>query len=496
MAAKKDKTDVATTSSNYDRMLPQWRLMNTVYSGTVAMREARETHLPRHQYESRDAYEDRLGSAVLFNFTRFTVNTLTGKAFRNPPKISDDSAPAIIEFGEDVDGAGTGLEVFSRRWFRQALLKGVSHVLVDYSSPQPTAEGEVRTRADDDREGVRPYWVLIDPENLIFAHTETVNGREAYTHVRIRENHVVMDGFSESVRERIRVIEPGVWSLYELQAESKSRKQKWVKIEEGTFDLDFVPLVSYYAADKDGNTEGTPPLLDLAHINVRHFQSSSDQDNVLTVARFPMLAVSGGANEDDEGEPLKVGPRQWLHTPDPQGKFYYVEHTGAAIEAGRNDLKDLEEKMASFGAEFLKAKPGTATATSRALDSSEAVSPLQAMGVDFRDALEVALSYTGRWLRLPEPDEVTVVFEVDNDLDALDSTSLQSLEAARNRKDISRRAYLAELKRRGILNDDFDPEDDEEALKTETDTQGGLRSMGSALANNGVVMGNPPPAKE
>lgn len=488
MATTKSRDDVAGTSAAYDRMGPRWHLLNTVFAGTRAMRAAAKEFLPAHPYESAEAYRDRRDSAVLLNYVALTVNNLTGKAFRNPPTLTTDSPNALQEFVEDVDGSGTGLEVFARKVFNCGLLKGLSHVLVDHSAATDPGEGAVRTRADDESEGVRPYWVHVDPENLIFAHVEEVDGHERYVHVRIREEVVEMDGFAEVTRERIRVLEPGLFRVYEKRTAGRGKKVEWVVIEEGLTDLDFVPLVTFYAGVKVGPAEAIPPLEDLAHLNVRHFQSSSDQDNVLTVARFPLLAVSGAGGEDEEGTPLRVGPRQWLSTPDPQGKFYYVEHTGAAIEAGRNDLKDLEDKMGAFGAEFLKARPGQATATGRALDSSESISPLQAMGVDFRDVLEVALGFTAAWLGLPEGEDAEVVFEVDNDLGLLDTSQLDVLDKARARKDISRRAYLEELKRRDVLDDSFDPEEDEELLDDEADTQGGLVGMGSALERNGVVV--------
>ena len=75
------------------------------------------------------------------------------------------------------------------------------------------------------------------------------------------------------------------------------------------------------------NQVGELPLLDLAWLNIAHWQSSSDQRHVLTVARFPMLAGSGVP----ENTNVVVGPDRMLTTPNADGKFYYVEHTGAAI---------------------------------------------------------------------------------------------------------------------------------------------------------------------
>ena len=464
--------DVTSTSLAFRRMSPRWALMNTVMAGTEALRASAQDFLPRHQYEAKDAYEERLGRATLLNYTRFTVNSLTGKAFRDPPNLAEGAAPELEAFVEDVDGSGTGMAVFCRQWFKGSLAKAMCHVLVDATRPPEREDGLPRTREDDARDGVRPFWNLIAPENVIFAHADMVDGREAYTHVRISETETEMDGFAEVVRERIRVLEPGYYWLYEKRkAEGSAAKEDWVVIEEGDTGLPFIPLVTFYT-EREGTAEGVPPLLDLAHLNIAHFQSSSDQRNILTVSRFPILAVSGAPATDDEtDEPLQIGPKQWLSTPDVGGKFYYVEHTGAAIEAGRKDLHDLEEQMAMYGADFLKRRPGSVTATGRALDSSEAISPLQAMGVDFRDALSLALSYTLAWMNKPD-ESVDVVFEVEVDVDAGDGKELDVLDKARTRRDISRKGFLGELKRRGTLDDDFDIDGDEEELRDELDNVG------------------------
>ena len=66
-------------------------------------------------------------------------------------------------------------------------------------------DGAERTLADDEQEGLRPYWVHVRPENLIFAHAEIIDGKEVLTHIRIAEIVSEMVGFTEVFKERIRV---------------------------------------------------------------------------------------------------------------------------------------------------------------------------------------------------------------------------------------------------------------------------------------------------
>ncbi|HKJ73745.1 MAG TPA: DUF4055 domain-containing protein [Alphaproteobacteria bacterium] len=451
MADKKDANDPSTTSYAWDAMAPKWDMIETLLSGTDAMRDAGEKYLPRHSEESDGNYDERLERCTLFNMMELTLEALVGKPFSDPLKINDDVPQEIQQILHDVDLQGNDISTFARHWFREGLAKSFAHVLVDY--PVLTEEQRRgRTLADDRREGRRPYWVLIKPENVIFAAAENINGREVLTHVRIKEEVVVREGFAENVVSRVRVLEPGMFQVWEFVRQNKRRKGEWKIVAEGATGLNFIPLVTFYS-NRSSLMFGKPPLEDLAHLNIRHWQSTADQINVLTVARFPILAVAGAT--DSTGTTMAIGPRQLLGTKDPNGRFYYVEHSGKAIEAGRQDLMDLEQMMASYGAEFLKRRSGNVTATGRALDSAEAMSSLQDAAIRFNDTVNKALDMTATWLDLP--DGGTVEIKQDYGPSKVSDQMLKTLLEARKNGDLSREDLLDQLKQLQILSDDFNP---------------------------------------
>lgn len=450
----------STKSNAFEVMEPRWAKMAAVVGGTETMRAAAETYLPQHSEELHGRYEERLSAAVLLNLTELTLESLVGRPFSDPVQLSEDMPAPVKEIMEDVDLQGNNIDVFARRWFREGLMKAFAHVLVEFPKREERVDGTPRTLEDDRREGLRPYWVFIKPENLIFAFVEIQQGREVVTHARFLEEVTEMVGFAEVIKRRIRVFEPGVQSVYEEREDTK-KKVQWVLIEVIPVDLPFVPLVTFYAA-KDGPMLGKPPLMDLADLNIAHWQSGSDQRAVLTVARFPMLAMSGSADADDK---LTIGPYKWLYTTDPNGKFYYVEHTGKAIKAGKDDLDDLIAQMAHYGGEFLKKQPGRQTATARALDSAEATSPLQDMTLRFMDAVDNALWMTAQWLKLPQGGKVKIA--TDFGPEKSDQNDMLVLQFTRKIRDISRKAYLDELKRRGLLQDEYDAEKDLDQIENE-----------------------------
>lgn len=415
---KPKEDNVTVTSSSFDQMLPRWDRTNAVLGGTDALRNAGETYLPKHEGEEPRRYYERLHSNVLFNFSELTLGSWVGRAFAQPIEFSDDFSQEVLPLTDDIDLQGNALDIVARAWFRDGVAKAFSHVLVEH----PRIDRAGRTAADDLRENVRPYWVLIPPENLTFAETARINGREVLTHVRIKEEVVGRDGWAETSFVQYRVLDRvlvqvrtdgsiapedeqiglldyrvrvQIWREAVLGDKKKSQTE-WAIAEEFFMDIDEIPLVTFYSA-KDGLMLGKSPLLDQIDLNVRHWQSTSDQIAILTVARFPILAGSGVDQETKEGEQV-IGPYHGLFTTDPTGRFYYVEHTGAAIAAGETELKNIEERGKSYGAEFMKVRPSRETATARLQDSSEATSPLQDAIGRFNDALQTAFWYTAKWM--------------------------------------------------------------------------------------------------
>jgi hypothetical protein len=454
-----DLPDPSTPSNQYLQMIPKWDKINTLIEGTEAMREAGTKYLPKYPLESEDSYRARLECAVLYNFIELTLNSMTGKPFSDLINL-DKISPDLVPYMDNVDLQGNHLLVFIRNWLKDSLAKGYSHCYVDF----PRIDKENRTLADDREEGVRPYLVPIKPENLIFAYAEFDNGQEQLKMIRIRSQETYLSGFETVSVEQIKIITPGLVEVYQERKDTKTKKIQWVKVEEYTYDLDFIPLVTFYS-EKTSFMLSKPPLLDLADLNIRHFQSTADQQSILTVTRFPILAGSGVTPDEAK---LAIGPKTYLITSDPQGRFYYVEHTGKAIEAGRQELLDLEERMANYSAEFLKKRVGRTTATAKAIDTAESFSVLQDITYRFEDAVAQVLYYMAKWIG--KEDGGIIELNKDFGPDVSDKQDLDAILEARKNGDLSRESFLNQLKRRGILEQDFNLEENEMHLEEESES--------------------------
>ncbi len=95
----------------------------------------------------------------------------------------------------------------------------------------------------------------------------------------------------------------------------------------------------------------------------------------------------------------------------------------------------------------------------------KAHSAVQAWALLFKDGLETAWQYTCDWLNRSDKPEVAVYTDFGVDLTA--QTELDSLLKAQAQGILSKQTIQKEFKRRGVLADDFDPDEEEQILAEE-----------------------------
>ena len=422
-----------------------WILTDALLGGTPAMRAAGKSLLPQWPAEENDAYDARLSTATLFPAFSRTLAVMAGKPFSRQITLSQDTPAQIKGWVDDIDMELRSLHSFASEVFRDALSHGLCGILVDY----PQAEG-VQTRAQELAAGIRPYFVHIRHDQILGWRSEGNN----LTQLRIAETAEVDDGpFGTKLVERVRLFEPGYWQLWEKVDDD------FVLIDEGTTTMDRIPFVPVYGL-RMGFMSGVSPLTDLAYLNVKHWQSQSDQDTILHIARVPILAVM---TDDPEAE-IKVGggTAMMLGAGD-NAKF--VEHSGAAIEAGAASLLALEEQMIQTGAELLVQKQGQRTATEAANEAEANKSELLRIVENFEDSLDAALDLMAEWIGLPYGGSVSLF--KDFSAGSLNQASSQLIGQLMTTGQLTRITGLKELQRRGELAGDIDVELEAEAVESE-----------------------------
>lgn len=424
-------------------MQEDWDLARVLMGGTKAMRSAGKSYLPQWPNEAPESYQTRLNTSVLFPAFSRTVSTLTGKPFSKPMTVGDDVPPQIEEWLDDVDLEGRNLDTFAACLMENALSHGLCGILVDH----PVKPESVKTVADEVAANLRPYFVHIKPEQMLGWIAAREGGNWVIRQLRIMECVEEPDGqFGTTEVKQIRVLEPGTWATYRKDSKDAER---WALYEQGVTSLSFVPFVPVYG-DRMGFMRGRSPLIEVAHMNVEHWQSASDQRTILHVARVPILTIIG---IDDDKFSLTLGASAAVKLP-AGGDMKYVEHSGAAITAGQADLDKLEERMRQAGAELLVIKPGVVTATQVATENAVGMCALQRIASGLEDALDLALEYMAAWAGLPDGGHVSIFSEYASA--TLSDASAQLIVTAQQAGLISKQTAIDELKRRGTLSAEVD----------------------------------------
>jgi len=416
-------------------MMKGWEIMKAVTEGTDYLRQNSEAFLPLEPREDYDAYLARVNRAVFSPFTQRLIRAATGLVLRKPITLTGD--PYWTEmFKMDVDGCKSDLDEYARRILMCSLTYGQSHILVDY--PAPSGAISLAEERAQDR---RPYWIEVDPTNLYGWRLDREANYGNLIQVRLAEKAVLPSGqFGEQVFDQIRVIEPGRYrvfrkkeqleEMYDVSDNSSvgefevaTTQKDYKQVESGSFSLGEIPLVTIYSGKTD-NLVSKPPLLDIAYLNLAHFQRQADLIHSLHVASQPMLVMEG---YDDQTKDLAISVNYAMAT-QPGNKIYYVEPASSAFDAQSAEIKELQMQMATLGISTLSQQKFVAeSADARRLDRVDTNSMLAMVSMELEQKLQKAFNLSAEYVGI-EPPEVKISRDFDIErLIGQDITALTSL---------------------------------------------------------------------
>jgi len=416
-------------------MVKGWEIMKAVTNGTEYLRDNSEAFLPLEPREDYTAYLSRVNRAVFSPYTQRLIRAATGLIMRKPIALIGDPYWTDV-FAKDVDGCGSDLDEYARRVLICSLTYGQSHILVDY--PAPTG---ALSLAEERAQNRRPYWIEIDPTNIYGWRLDREVNYGSLIQVRIAEKAVVPSGeFGEQVFDQVRVIEPGKFSIYRKVSPKKDlinledssyagnfdgpeNEKNYELVDSGEFSLGEVPLVSVYSGKTDTLTS-KPPLLDIAYLNLAHFQRQADLIHSLHVASQPMLVLEGW---DDQTKDMSISVNYAMAT-QPGNKVYYVEPASSAFEAQTNEIQELQVQMSTLGISTLSQQKFVAeSADARRLDRVDTNSMLSMVSLELEQKLQKVFNLSANYLGM-EPPEVKISRDFDIErLIGQDITALTSL---------------------------------------------------------------------
>lgn len=505
----------ANRSINQRNMFERVQLMRAVYGGTETMRQMGRTFLKQYRHEENDRYIERLQATYALNKLKEAVTSASAKPFMTllTASVSDDDELLQTILG-DIDQNGRNFHIFSHEFFNEAVLCGVAYILVDVPSHVAAASlGEQRNTS------IKPFFRLIKSDDMLSVVQAEVDGVMQITHARFLTSRVDFDPetFVEVIYDQVWALDTNRIRVYERKRNdlvaptllpqiglgasvipATPFPQQYTQIAMGgdTWHLvrdeekpdSPIPLVKMVAGDEEAPGYVKPCFYDLAYKQIEHFQSTSEQRNILTASRFPMLAVSG-AKADIEGEDgtgFEIGPWAVLATADAQAKWYYVEPKGTAFEAGRKDIEALELQM-----DMLSLNPTVSThrqyisQNERNLEENRVNTVIHDFAVSCEKALERAIGFLGDFVGR---NWSSANVDMNYNYSGTDERSkfVQTVISAHKFGVLSREATLDELRRYDMLRPDFDIAA-ELAREAPISTSGNGTEEQAATGNNRLI---------
>ncbi|MCO4101113.1 MAG: DUF4055 domain-containing protein [Gemmatimonas sp.] len=423
----------------YVDLEPSRRLSRAMMGGTRAVRALGTEALPKWPAEEPAFYRLRAKIAQVTRYTARTVEAVVGMVVGTPPTLAEGTDARIMADAEDIDRRGTHLDVFARDLTQEAIVGGLAGILVD---APPVPDGLRLTLANEQRMGIRPYWVLVTAEQLVSWVTESpdwarimadyasgalrdedvarLSTQQIVRQVVIAEVTNVRAGeFGVVARDRYRVLmltDQGVrFRVWEHVPAVDGAAEHFRMVNEGAMlgagrrELPAIPLAIAYPKRPSAPFVSEPAVLGVAELNLDHYQLTADRRYLLKHTHSPTLYLFGvDAERDETGQekPIRVGPNSVIRSRNADAKIGYAAAAPDALEASKEERDEIVRQIAALGMSFLakdRQSGGTETAKGRGLDlaAENATHATIARGV--QDALEQALMFHGLYRDCPAP---------------------------------------------------------------------------------------------
>lgn len=460
-----------------EAMVCYWDKVDAILGGIDTMRAAGDKYLPKFEGEPQAKYDARKKLTKMTNVYADIVSTLAAKPFEQECKLIADEDRIIpqelIDFCENIDGAGNNLTMFAKTVFRNGVNYAIDWIYVDYSK----REANVRSLADAKAAGERAFWSRVRGPNVTRCTSETINGKQTLTFIRFME-----PGKPMRYREFERDASTGAisWRLFKKQDKPSTGNAltEYELEDDGTIAIDQIPLVPFITGLRDGKRWFfRPELQDAVDLQIDLYQSESALKYAKTLTGYPMLTGNGVMpSYEADGKTIKpiiAGPSTTLYAPpsaggSTAGSWSFIEPAATSMKFLADDIKSTQDQLRELGRQPLTAQSGNLTVVTTAVAASKSRSAVAAWALGLKDTLENAFVLTCKFMgiAIEEYDPQVYVF-VDFDDVEDNGPIVTALQTMRGAKDISRETYWKEMQRFNVLSPEFDAEAEEKALLKE-----------------------------
>jgi hypothetical protein len=331
----------------YTYWFDAWKTIRHCILGEYEIKRQGQRYLPRMASQSQDDYDAYISRAYFYNMTHRTINGLVGTVFRKDPKVTGVSLklePILKKVTKD----NSNIVLFAKEIAYEILAMGRFGVLIDM-----------------DTEGKKsPFLVGYITENIVDWSTTEIGGRFELSRVVLREVKLNPETGKRptdnktatySADYRVLLLEDGVYKQYLFK--DKTDIPTSTEVSEEVFipknlgkPFNFIPFVFFGPLTNSSGVEKSP-VLDIALMNVSHYQSVAQLEHGRFYTALPVYHVKI-ENENDRKGSYTVGPSVvWEYTGDkPPG---IAEYNGSGLSYLERALEGKEAHISAMGGRML-----------------------------------------------------------------------------------------------------------------------------------------------
>jgi hypothetical protein len=456
-------------------MRPRWQKCRDVRGGTEVMRAKASEYLPKFEAEDPRDWTARVNLTFTYDALALTLDTLTGLAFTTEPELGEDVPARIALEWENIDGEGTHGSIFALQLLDSALQDGHDLILTEF----PPVEGAL-TLAEEQARGIRAYLVRITIDQIPSWRVMVYGGRRILGQIVIATKVEEPTGaFGMTMVPEYRVYRQQFTAagvpFVEWERWRTNPNGTETALVEGPTTLrgpQFIPIAPVFGGQRTGFLESLPPLVGLADSNIDHTQVKSDRRYSMHKCAIPIpifINRDKGAQGTDQ---IIMSPSRGIDI-NTGGDAKILEPQGTALEALRNELLDIERRMADQGVAMLQRDTATPrTATEVEFSRTRQESKLARAVRSLQDALEASFQFMADYYGLPDGGSITI--RRDFAALTLSDSDAAMLTATRERGDLTLPTFLDFMRQRGGVFEKLNPKAEAEAVRREQ----GAETMG------------------
>ena len=379
--------------------IPEYQKITDCLIGETAVKKRGAAYLPKPNAEDTSVanvarYKAYLERAVFYNVAARTHAGLVGAVFGVHPTIKFDGQFEYM--GLNVNGEGAGIEQLGKQALGGVLGYGRAGLFVDYPHVESTDEAgnAVQSRADVERQNLRPTIELYDSEMIINWRTRVDGGVEKLSLVVLKEKYIYKDdGFELSMKDQWRVLRLDESGFYVQEVwRERAAIMTFEPVDASGKRFTEIPFYFIGATDNSPSVEA-PPLYSIVSLNLAHYRNSADYEESVYLCGQPTPCYSG-LTEDWvkkvwKGNAPMFGSRAAITLPTgAKGELLQAQPNTLVKEA----MTNKEQQMISLGAKLVEPKAGPQkTAYEASVDEASENSTLTGAAKNVNNAFENAL---------------------------------------------------------------------------------------------------------